>query len=136
MLWSMTPALAVQPTDPDSKPGLVKSCVVVAQLPLAPVTVTERLVVCDPDAAVPVTVSVNVCGAAAEVAERVRLALCPEETHVGVSVAVTPLGVAEVASEIVCALPDVVEVAMVIEPELLPACTVTLAGLAESEKSF
>jgi hypothetical protein len=61
--------------------------------------------------------------------------LPPEVTEVGDSVAVTPAGAPETLSDTVCALPEVVAVAMVDEPE--PPCAMeTLAGLAEMEKSF
>src|SRR5690242_14131167 len=88
VLASITPALAVQPALPDSKPGLTKSCEVVRQVLPALAMVTDTVVLCEPDAAVPVIVSVNVCAAAADVAEMVNVAPCPEETEPGVMLAV------------------------------------------------
>jgi len=60
VLASITPAVAVQPVEPDSNPGFAKSCELELQLPAGPLAVTETLVLCEPDAAVPVRVSVKV----------------------------------------------------------------------------
>src|SRR5437762_2253060 len=62
----MTAGVEPQIVLPDSNPGLPKSWVVVAQAPDA-LTVTDTVVVCEPDAAVPVMVSVNVPAPAAVV---------------------------------------------------------------------
>jgi hypothetical protein len=67
LLLSMTASVDVQPVLPDSNPGLAKSCELVVQLPPTPLTVTDTVVLCEPDAAVPVTVRVKVPAAAAVV---------------------------------------------------------------------
>jgi hypothetical protein len=122
---------AVQPVRlPVSKPPFV--------MPIPPppeVTVSVTVVECEPEAAVPVTVSVYVPAVAELVDERVRVAVWPELTEAGVTVAVTPDGAPETEMLTVCALPLVVAVLIVDEPEL-PAAIVTPVGLAEIEKSF
>src|SRR6266852_3323684 len=128
----MTAGVEDQMVLPDSNPGLPKSWVVVVQAPPAAVTVTETAVVCEPDAAVPVIVNVNVPAAAAVVVDTVSVAPPSEVTEAGEIEAVTPAGVAEVDSDTVCALPDVVAVLMVAVAEL-PA---TMLRLAEMEKSL
>src|SRR5438067_5421863 len=131
----MTAGVDVQVVLPDSNPGLPNSCEVAVQPPPGAVTVTETLVVCDPDAAVPVIVNVKVPAAAAVVVLTVSVALPPEVTDVGEMEAVTPAGVGDADSDTVCALPDVVAVLMVAAAEL-PATIFKLFGLAEMEKSL
>ena len=80
-------------------------------------------------------VRVNVPAAAAVVVETVKVAPPPEVTEEGEIEVVTPAGVAEADSATVCALPEVVAVAMVAVAEL-PATMLRLVGLAETEKSL
>jgi len=97
--------------------------------------VTATVVACEPEAAVPVTVSVKLPAAVAVVVEMVKVELAPEVTEAGENEAVTPAGAPEAVSEIVCALPEVVALLMVTEPEN-PAAMLTLVGLAAMEKSL
>jgi len=103
--------------------------------PAAAVTVSDTVALCEPDAALPVTVSVKVPVVAVEVAEMLKVELAPEVTEVGESVAVTPAGAPVTLSETVCAAPEVVAVLMVDEPAP-PCATDTLVGLAAMEKSL
>ena len=64
-----------------------------------------------------------------------RVELPPAVTLVGLSVAVTPLGAPETASDTVLALPDTTAVEMVLDPAA-PCATLTLAGEAVMLKSF
>ena len=132
---SMTAGVDVHVVLPDSKPGFPNSCEVAVQVPPGAVTVTETVVVCEPDAAEPVIVNVKVPAAAAVVVLTVRVPLPPEVTGVGEMEAVTPTGVGEADSDTVCALPDVVAVLMVAVAEF-PATIFKLFGLAEMEKSL
>ena len=65
----------------------------------AAVTVTLSAAVCEPDPAVPVTVSVYVPATALELTASESVALWPELTELGVMVAVTPAGAPETLSE-------------------------------------
>src|SRR5690348_2481911 len=102
---------------------------------LALVTVNEIVVLCEPEAAVPVTVSVYVPAAAAEVVAIVNVELPLPVIDDGENEPVTPLGAPESASATDWALPEVIAVVIVLDVEL-PAVTETLVGFAAIEKSF
>jgi hypothetical protein len=91
--------------------------------------------VCEPDGAVPVTVSVYVPGAAAVVEASVSVELPLPLIDVGENEPVTPLGAPDKASETVCAAPEVIAVVivLVVEP---PGVKETVVGLAAIEKSL
>jgi hypothetical protein len=98
------------------------------------VTVSETVVECESEPAVPLMVTVAVVLAALEDAESVSVEPPPPETELGLNEAVTPDGRPEALSEIEPGLPvTVVETATV---PCEPAATVRLVGEAASEKSF
>lgn len=129
----ITPAVADQPADPDSKPGFVIFWAAV-QVPAA-FTVSENVVVCDADEPVPVMVSVYVPAAVELEVEIVSVDDEPAVTDAGENDAVTPVGRPVAPSETVCAEPDVTAVETVADvPD--PALTDADVGLTDSEKSF
>lgn len=98
------------------------------------VTVTLSAAVCEPDAAVPVTVSGYVPPATAVVVEIVSVALPPEVTELGLLVTVMPEGAPLTENETVCALPAVVVVVTVALPDE-PCAIESDAGLTATLKS-
>jgi hypothetical protein len=103
--------------------------------PLVEVMVSATVVECVALVPVPVIVSEYEPAAAEDVVAMVSVDDPPEVTEVGLRVAVTPDGAPATESVIVWAEPLTIAVLMVEVPEL-PAATLTLAGLAEIEKSL
>jgi hypothetical protein len=88
-----------------------------------------------PELAAPLSVSVYVPAAALGVVAKLSVADWPDETLVGLIVAVTPAGAPLMLRATVWAVPAVVAVLIVAVP-LLPATTATVVGDAAIEKSF
>jgi hypothetical protein len=101
----------------------------------AAITVSETVVACVPVVAEPVTVTLEIEAAALAAAVTVIVELCPEDTEAGVNDTVTPTGRPVADREMDSALPVTTAVEMVTVP-LDPACTVSAAGDAETEKSL
>lgn len=99
------------------------------------VTLSVSVAVCEPDAAVPVIVTLYVPGAADEDAASVSVDADPELVEPGENDAVTPLGSPLAPNETVSELPDVTAVETVAVP-FDPAATLTFVGLTEIEKSL
>jgi hypothetical protein len=99
------------------------------------VTVSETAVVCVPVVAEPVTVMLEIEATALAAAVTVIVEFCPEETDAGLNETVTPEGRPDAAREMDSALPVTTAVEMATVP-LDPACTVSAAGDAETEKSL
>jgi len=97
-------------------------------------TVKVTIVVCVPDAPVPVTVKVYVFGTAVPPLI-VRVELPPEVMGLGLNDADAPLGTPLIKRVTLSALPDVTAVLIVLVPEV-PWVTVKLLGLGEIEKSL
>jgi hypothetical protein len=110
---------------------------VVSEKSLAGALVTLRLsvAVCDPDAAVPVIVTLYVPAAADDDAVSVNVDDEPELTDEGENDAVTPVGRPVALSETDSEVPDVTAVETVALP-LEPAATLRFVGLTATEKSL
>ena len=125
----MTPEVAVQPVEPDSKPPLTISSVGVPALAL-----TVRLIVVEcvrlPD--VPVIVTVNVPVVAAPLA--VSVSVLAPVVLLGLNDAVTPLGRPD-AERLTLPVKPFDGVSVIVVVALVPCSTVTLPGEAERAKS-
>jgi hypothetical protein len=130
----ITPAVADQPVEPDSKPGFVIFWAAV-QPPPPELTVRENDVVCVAEEPVPVIVTEYVPAGVELEVEIVSVDEPPLVTDAGENDAVAPLGRPLALSETVWADPDVVAVETVaLVPD--PAVTVADDGLTEIEKLF
>jgi hypothetical protein len=130
--WPITPELADQPAEPDSKPGLAIFCA--AEQPLVPVTVSVNVVECDPDAAAPVIVIGYVPVAVDDATVSVSVDDEPDVTVLGENDAVTPVGRPLALSDTDSALPEATAVETVAVP-FDPSATLAELGLTEIEKS-
>lgn len=129
----ITPEVADQPLEPDSKPGL--AIFWPAEHVLALVTVRLNAVECVAVEPVPVIVTVYVPAGVELEVEIVNVDDDPAVTDAGENDAVAPLGRPLAPSVTDCADPDVTAVETVaLAPE--PAVTLAEAGLTEIEKSL
>lgn len=129
----ITPVLDVHDAVPDSKPGLAIFCP--DEHVLAAVTVSRNVAVCDPVAAVPVTVIVYVPAPVVPDVPIVKVDDDPDATDVGENDAVVPDGNPLAPNDTVPADPEVTVVDTV-ELVPLPATTLAEVGLSAIEKSF
>ena len=124
----------VQEVAPDSKPGFASSCAGVHVPPPDPVTVNEYEAVCEPEDAVPVTVTEYVPVGVVEAVAMVSVEDAPEVTEAGLKLAVAPDGRPDADSVTDSADPDVTAVPTDTVAEE-PWLTDPDVGDAEIEKS-